>query len=258
MKGMEVEDVMKKEISAAVLVASLFASPTVFAAVPGAENEAVLAGSDQAGESIHSQNTMGQEAQQKSYKLRPGDQLSIIVTQQANMPDAAAMAAQSPFIIRPDGMISYPLVGNIQATGMTAEDFSAILQGELSRYVMGIDVSVNIVKLSGVRVYVFGEVQKPGAYELTRANRVIDAIGAAGSFTWDTAKKKIFLIHQDAQDKAIPINLNHMLQTGDMKENYELREGDVLYLTKNDRLVFSRDIAPIFNSIYLMHEATKN
>ena len=49
-----------------------------------------------------------------------------------------------------------------------------------------------------------------------------------------------------------------MLETGDMSENYEMREGDMLYLTKNSRISFSRDIAPIFSAVYSITEAKKN
>ena len=116
----------------------------------------------------------------------------------------------------------------------------------------------NDIKLGGVRVYVFGEINKPGAYTLTKSSTVIDAIGAAGSFNWDTAKKKIYLIHQDNPEKPIPINLNRMLQTGDMSENYIMREGDVLYLTKNSRINFARDIAPILTGAYMVSRIGKD
>lgn len=186
------------------------------------------------------------------YTLRAGDQLSIIITQEQDISTTTQNSNNTPYQIRPDGKVSVPLVGEIEAQGMTVGQFTDTLRQGLSRYIVQPDVAVNIVKLGGVRVYVFGEVNKPGAYELTKSHRVMDAIGAANGFNWDTAKKKIFLIHQDNPEKAIPINLNKMLQTGDMAENFEMREGDILYLTKNSRISFSRDIAPIFSTVYTM------
>lgn len=186
------------------------------------------------------------------YTLRAGDQLSIMITQEQDISTTTQNSNYTPYQIRPDGKVSVPLVGEIEAQGMTVSQFTDTLRQGLSRYIVQPDVAVNIVKLGGVRVYVFGEVNKPGAYELTKSHRVMDAIGAANGFNWDTAKKKIFLIHQDNPEKAIPINLNKMLQTGDMTENYEMREGDILYLTKNSRISFSRDIAPIFSTVYTM------
>lgn len=186
------------------------------------------------------------------YTLRAGDQLSIMITQEQDISTTTQNSNNTPYQIRPDGKVSVPLVGEIEAQGMTVSQFTDTLRQGLSRYIVQPDVAVNIVKLGGVRVYVFGEVNKPGAYELTKSHRVMDAIGAANGFNWDTAKKKIFLIHQDNPEKAIPINLNKMLQTGDMTENYEMREGDILYLTKNSRISFARDIAPIFSTVYTM------
>ncbi|WP_416183757.1 polysaccharide biosynthesis/export family protein [Megasphaera sp.] len=192
----------------------------------------------------------------EEYYMRPGDELNIVVTQQQDLGNSSTN--QSPFVVRPDGNVSFPLVGEIHAEGMTVSQFTDVLQQGLSRYIVDPDVSVNISKLGRVRVYVFGEVKKPGAVELEKGHTVIDAIGAAQGFTRDTAKKKIFLIHQDQPKSLIPINLNNMLKTGDMSQNVTLREGDILYLTKNHRIDFARDIAPIFSSIYMITEAKDN
>lgn len=192
----------------------------------------------------------------EEYYMRPGDELNIVVTQQQDLGNSSTN--QSPFVVRPDGNVSFPLVGEIHAEGMTVSQFTNVLQQGLSRYIVDPDVSVNISKLGRVRVYVFGEVRKPGAVELDKGHTVIDAIGAAQGFTRDTAKKKIFLIHQDQPKSLIPINLNNMLKTGDMSQNVTLREGDILYLTKNHRIDFSRDIAPILSGLYMVTEAKDN
>lgn len=192
----------------------------------------------------------------EEYYMRPGDELNIVVTQQQDLGNSSTN--QSPFVVRPDGNVSFPLVGEIHAEGMTVSQFTDVLQQGLARYIVDPDVSVNISKLGRVRVYVFGEVKKPGAVELEKGHTVIDAIGAAQGFTRDTAKKKIFLIHQNQPKSLIPINLNNMLKTGDMSQNVTLREGDILYLTKNHRIDFARDIAPIFSSIYMITEAKDN
>lgn len=186
------------------------------------------------------------------YRLRQGDELTIDVVQQADL------GANKTFTIRPDGYVSFPMVGNIRADGMTVEEFAQSLSNSLATYIINPDVSVNVTKLGGVRVYVFGEINKPGAYTLTKSSTVIDAIGAAGSFNWDTAKKKIFLIHQNNPTKPIEINLNNILKTGDMSQNYIMREGDILYLTKNSKINFSRDIAPILTGAYMVSRIGKD
>ena len=201
---------------------------------------------------------MASWASASDYTLRPGDQLNIIVTQDTDISSSIQSATTSPYLVRPDGKVSFPLVGEIDANGMTVSEFPDTLHKGLSKYYVDPDVAVNIVQLGTVRVFVFGEVKKPGAYELTKGHTIIDAIGAAEGFTWDTAKKKIFLIHQDDTNKAIPINLNNMLKTGNMKDNVELKEGDILYLTKNGRINFVRDIAPLFSAAYMISEIKDN
>lgn len=193
----------------------------------------------------------------EDYTLRSGDQLSIIVAQDETI-STSPTANFTPYVVRPDGKVAIPYVGEIYASGMTVTQFTDTVKAGLSKYIVDPDVAVNIVKWGSVRVYVFGEVHKPGAYELTKGHTVMDAIGAAEGFTWDTAKKKIFLIHQDDTNKAIPVHLNDMLKTGNMKENYTLKEGDILYLTKNSKINFARDIAPLFSSAYMVSEIKNN
>ena len=192
----------------------------------------------------------------KEYRLRQGDELTIQVVQQADL--GTRNGNDIMYAVRPDGYVSFPMVGAVKADGLTVDEFTAELQQGLSRYIINPDITVNVTKLGGVRVYVFGEINRPGAYTLTKSSTVIDAIGAAGSFNWDTAKKKIYLIHQDNPEKPSPINLNRILQTGDMTENYIMREGDVLYLTKNSRINFARDIAPILTGAYMVSRIGKD
>ena len=192
----------------------------------------------------------------KEYRLRQGDELTIQVVQQADL--GTRNGNDIMYAVRPDGYVSFPMVGPVKADGLTVDEFTAELQQGLSRYIINPDITVNVTKLGGIRVYVFGEINRPGVYTLTKSSTVIDAIGAAGSFNWDTAKKKIYLIHQDNPEKPIPINLNRILQTGDMSENYIMREGDVLYLTKNSRINFARDIAPILTGAYMVSHIGKD
>ena len=201
---------------------------------------------------------MTSAASAQEYTMRPGDELNIVVVQESETDTGTNNKDQTPYVVRPDGKVSFPMAGEIDTTGMTVSEFTDELRDRLSRYIIDPNVSVNIAKLGTVRVYVFGEVSKPGVYELTKSHTVIDAIGAANGFTRDTAKKKIFLIHQDQPQSYIPINLNNILMTGDMHENYELREGDILYLKRNGRIDFARDIAPILSSAYMISEIKNN
>ena len=190
------------------------------------------------------------------YIMSPGDKLMITVTgydeysSNPTQPDSA-------FIVRPDGRVSFPLVGTIDTTDKTVNQFTEELRSKLAEYLVNPDVSVNIAQWGTTRVFVLGEVNKAGLYELTKSHRVLDAIGAANGFTKDAAKKKVYLIRDGDEKKTTQLNFNNYLTKGDVKQNVVLHEGDCLYLTSNGRFNFNTDILP-FISAWYMFDRIKN
>ncbi|SEH30782.1 polysaccharide biosynthesis/export family protein [Selenomonas sp. KH1T6] len=195
------------------------------------------------------------EARDEGYLMTPGDVLDISVAEQEDLQEDNK---RHGYMVRPDGMVDFPMVGTIDTKGLTIEEFTAELEVRLSRYFVDPKVSVNIVKLGTVRVHVLGEVSKPGTYELTKSHRLADAIGAAQGFTRDTAKKKIFLIHKNQEGEPVKINLNDLLKKGDVSQNVELAEDDILNLTRNGRIDFSRDILPFISGTYMIDNIVNN
>ena len=190
------------------------------------------------------------------YIMCPGDQLDIVVIGNEDITNTAPSG--SKYIVRPDGKLSYPLIGEIDTTGLTVSQFSKMLQIKLSEYLVQPLVTVNITQLGTTRVYVLGEVKKPGLYELVKSHNVLDAIGIAEGYTKDAAKKKVFLIHKDHKGEPIKINLNDLLKKGDTSQNYALVEGDLLYLTSNGRIDFARDILPIISVAYMINDINED
>ena len=127
----------------------------------------------------------------------------------------------------------------------------------LSKYLIDPKVTVNIVKYRTTRVYVMGAVLKPGMFEIERQHNLLDAIGLAGGYTKDAAKKKVFIIHKDQKEEPIKANLWNLLNKGDMTQNYALNEGDVVYLTSNNRIDFAKDILPFLAGTYYIEQAHK-
>ncbi|BBB90133.1 MAG TPA: polysaccharide biosynthesis/export family protein [Methylomusa anaerophila] len=178
------------------------------------------------------------------YQLSPGDVLSISVwgIQELQVKEV---------IIRPDGKIAVPLVGEVQAAGVSPAGLSEALTSSLSEYIRDPKVAVNVGKFHTTRVYVLGQVAKPGLYELEKQHNLLDAVGIAGGYTKDAAKKKIFIIRNGNTGESEPLkaNLYDLLNKGDMSQNYTLNEGDVVYLTDNDRVDFRLDILPLIRAI---------
>jgi polysaccharide export outer membrane protein len=178
-------------------------------------------------------------AQGESYLLAPRDVISISIWggDEFQVKDVT---------IRPDGRISVPLAGEMQAAGLPADGLSQMVQTALQRYIKNPVVTINIEKYHTTRVYVFGEVAKPGLYEIERQHNVLDAIGIAGGYTKYAAKKKIFIIRKGhtRDEDMIRVNLLQMLNKGDTTQNYSLNEGDVLFITNNGKITFYEDVLP--------------
>ena len=144
--------------------------------------------------------------------------------------------------------MNFPLVGEIDVNGMTVFEFTQLLTKELSEYIINPKITVNVAKLGTTRVFVMGEVNKQGMYELTKSHRVLDALGAAGGFTQKAAKKDVYLVRNTGRPEEIvqKLNINNFLRKGDVTQNLVLHEGDCLYLTSNHKITL-QDIALFAN-----------
>ena len=187
-----------------------------------------------------------------AYILHPGDMLSINVFgyPELSFPNPGHMEGLT---IRPDGKLTYPFLGEITAKGMSVKDFAKLLSDQLGEIYVNPVLSVNIMRFGTDRIYVLGEVNQPGAYELDKSRNLLDAIGAARGWTKDAAKTKVFIIRKDQNGKPpLKVNLMALLKEGDTSKNYPLQQGDVVYLTENHRIDFAKDIVPLINAAYMI------
>ena len=88
------------------------------------------------------------------YTLQPGDVLAISVWKEQDL--------QQSVLVRPDGGISFPLVGDLQAQGTTVEDVRKEITRKLGRFIPDVQVSVALLELNGNLIYVVGKVNRPG------------------------------------------------------------------------------------------------
>lgn len=187
--------------------------------------------------------TLTNVAAAEEYIMTPGDQLQIYVL---GHPDISSTRGNTDmaYIVRPDGKLNFPLVGEIDVNGLTVYEFTQLLKKELSEFIINPDITVNVFKLGTTRVFVMGEVSKQGMYELTKSHRVMDALGAAGGFTQKAAKKDIYLVRNAGKEgeKVQKLNILNYMRKGDISQNVVLQEGDCLYLTSNHKIVL-QDIA---------------
>ena len=183
---------------------------------------------------------------QEEYKIHIGDCLNINVVgyEEFSVDESIAQYEKSviSYKVRSDGKITLPLLGDVSVINLAPSELAKILMEQLKTYLTDPKVFVAVLSEGTTRVYLLGEIKHPGLYELKKSRTVLDAISVAGSWTNKTAKKKIYLIRKGKDEEPIKINLKKMLETGDMEQNYELNEGDVLYFKGNSKLFCKNEL----------------
>lgn len=133
-----------------------------------------------------------------------------------------------PVKVRPDGMITLPLVHDVKADGLTPEEVRTLLTQRLSTFIRDPDVTVIVDTINSYRIYLIGEVNTPGSLNLYRPLRVLQAVAMAGGPT-EFSKKIIVLLREEyGVEKRIEIDYRKLLAGDPEQENLYLRPGDTL------------------------------
>jgi len=142
-------------------------------------------------------------------------------------------------IVRPDGMISFPLVGDVQAVGRTITELDADLTERLKEYVKYPEISISIKKLGGKKVIVLGEVFWPGVYSLSGHATVLEAISLARGCTIDGVFSSVIVVRNGPNGpRAIRLNLSKCVMQADLSQNIVLQSEDIVYVPRK----FIRDV----------------
>lgn len=131
--------------------------------------------------------------------LHPGDTLQISVWQDPKL--------DRTVVVGPDGMISFPLAGHIKAGGITAQELEGIIKSRIQKNYTGpLDVTVSMAPSTKIieddrvpKIYVTGEVTKPGPYTIKSATNIVQAIALAGGLSPFAASRRI-QVHRKLQD----------------------------------------------------------
>ena len=132
-------------------------------------------------------------------------------------------------VVRPDGMFSFPLVGDIQAEDRTVEDIRGDLAKRLTKYIPNPSVSVAVTKVISYKVYVVGRVNKPGEYLIGHYTDVLQALSLAGGLTPFAAENDIKVMRRvRGEQYAIPFRYGDLRKGRDLEQNIILQRGDVV------------------------------
>ena len=182
---------------------------------------AVLAG----GALSHDSNAMGATpaapAVDPGYRLGAEDVLLISVWKDEQL--------TREVVVRPDGMFSFPLVGDSQAQDRTVEEIRADLVKRLTKYIPNPNVSVAVTKVLSYKIYVVGRVNKPGEYLIGHYTDVLQALSLAGGLTPFAAENDIKVIRRVKGEKEVFLFRYGDLRKGqDLEQNILLQRGDVV------------------------------
>jgi polysaccharide export outer membrane protein len=141
--------------------------------------------------------------------------------------------------VRPDGKISVPLIGDVQATGRTPEDLASDIESELSSYIREPQVSIVVTSMGSHqfidRVRVTGAVNSPLSVSHSAGMTVLDMfLSAGGGNTFSQPNKAMLYRPLGDEVVAIPVRLDDILTKGDIKTNYPMRPGDILSVPERD------------------------
>lgn len=155
------------------------------------------------------------------YQIGPEDVLSISVWKNE------AMSRVVP--VRPDGMISLPLLDDVKAAGLTPMQLRDLLAQKLAEYVPSPSVSVIVNDVRSFKVSVLGEVARPSRYELKSRTTVLDVIAMAGGFNQFAARTRIIVLRQNGDKRVrIPFNYNKIVEGGTDEDILYLQPGDIV------------------------------
>jgi polysaccharide export outer membrane protein len=132
--------------------------------------------------------------------------------------------------VRPDGMISLPLVGEIKAAGYTPVQLQDVLGDAMKKYVSDPQVTVVVEKVASLNFNIVGEVNHPGYFPLTRRMTVLDAIALAGGFKDFAKTKKIYVLRTAANgtQERLPFNYKQVIKGENPQQNIDLQPRDTI------------------------------
>jgi polysaccharide export outer membrane protein len=151
-------------------------------------------------------STPADVSQPTEYRLGPGDQLRVTVF---NEPDLTGQ-----YEVGSQGMIAYPLVGEVHATGLTLPEFTTSLQQALAQYIRQPNVSVEVANYRPF--FILGEVTRPGTYPYSASLTVLNAVATAGGFTYRANRGRVFVRHANESDeREYPLTIATPVLPGD-------------------------------------------
>jgi polysaccharide biosynthesis/export protein len=169
-------------------------------------------------------NAMAQQKASKTteYTIGVGDILDIVTWKEPDF-------SKEEILVRLDGKISFPLLDDVQAAGLSPIQLKKNIEAKLKVYVASPSVTVSVRNAASQRFYILGEVANTGEYPLVKDLTVLQAFALAGGFTEWASKKEIILFRREGgKEKVIRINYKDIVKGKDFSQNVSIRADDTI------------------------------
>lgn len=155
------------------------------------------------------------------YKVGESDTLQISVWKEPDLSKAV--------VVRPDGMIALPLIGELKVIGMTSGEIQELVASKLKAYVLNPRVMVEITEIRSRRVFITGEIVRPGLYTLGGQTTVLQLIAQAGGLTPFARRKSIVILRlENGKQMKFPFNYSDVVHGRTPDQNIALAPGDTV------------------------------
>ena len=160
--------------------------------------------------------------QRANYVIGPDDVLSVLFWRDKDM--------TADVVVRPDGKISLPLINDIQAGGLTPSELCEAVKAVARRYVEDPSVTVVVKQINSRKLFITGQVEKPGPYPMSGPTTVLQLIATAGGLKEFTDGKRILIMRADEAGKQTSylFNYRQVTEGKNLAQNIELQPGDTV------------------------------
>ena len=163
-------------------------------------------------------------AQEKPYHLNPGDVLQVSVWKEEGL--------ERDVLVLPDGTISFPLAGHVVAAGRSAKEIQEDLAKRMEKFIPDLAITVSVRNLTGYKIYVIGQVNRPGEFQPGRRIDVMQALSSAGGLTAFADDDEIVILRRkDGKQVALPFDYDSVKRGQKLNQNVILESGDVVVVS---------------------------
>lgn len=187
-----------------------------------------------------------------SYRLFRGDTLSVLAV---GFPDGIGI---DKITVGLDGYVQLPYVGSVKMEGLTLDEAKAVLMDSLTQYLRIPDLSLVITSYGPRKVYVMGEVNKPGIQDMAIDNmNAYAALATAGGWARKGRSTRIQIMRVvDGTMYYRTLNMKAYTVKHDLTQNVEIEDGDILYVPRSNGIKFDTDVLPYVNAWALYKSLT--